>query len=184
MLEQVNAASTKLSELHGHSKKVPNHQCKHCHRMSKHHPCSQPRSSLRVQRSPSGAGQKPPLNTQTSVPCSAHGGDKAGASPWCCWRLAGGLGWLWEEAAGKEKGAEQIIDAKNVNKLPDHPSQGLSAFQEKQFDVFVWLGLQHRCCSPCQPSATLLLVLQAHMAKRTCSHTTDCLLPSFLREKL
>lgn len=33
------------------------------------------------------------------------------------------------------------MDARNVSKRPAHPSQGPSAFQEKQFDVFVWLGL-------------------------------------------
>lgn len=61
------------------------------------------------------------------------------------------------------------MDARNVSKRPAHPSQGPAAFQEKQFDVFVWLGLSDRCLSPCQPSATSLLVLQAHAAKRTCS---------------
>lgn len=52
---------------------------------------------------------------------------------------------------------------------PAHPRQGLSAFQETQFDVSVWLGLSDRCLSLCQPSATSLSVLQAHTAKRTCS---------------
>lgn len=153
---------------------IHNHQCKHSHSIRKN-TSEASQEALGLQRSSSRPGrEEPPLSSPdlSTLLCSQRWRSLvpgACACPGCLLNTCWSLDWLWDDAVGKEERAEWIMHARNVSKLPAHPSQGLSAFWENQFDLFVWLRLSDWCLSPCQPSATSFLVLHAHTAKTTCS---------------